>query len=254
MTSQGSEDLRESPLYIALKRFSTDIVKVLELASKEEPASWDRIIDLAKDEVENGELLSKAASKYERMVFQSLIAELYEHLGMLVRTLKVSEEKYKRLATRDLLTGLYNRNYFNETMVRDIERARRNHEMLSFILIDVNGFKRINDTFGHLHGDGVLRECASILRKSVRKSDFLCRYGGDEFVIVTPQPSCKDNDPLFERIRENLNAWNSEFATFDYRISFSIGCSMWSQGRDVMEVLHEADMRMYEHKKRRRED
>ena len=252
MSETNDNDLKGNPLYLALKRFSTDIVKVLELASKEESASWDRLIELAKREVESGELLSRSDNKYERMVFQSLIAELYEHLGMLVRTLKVSEEKYKRLATRDLLTGLYNRNYFNETMVRDIERASRNREKLSFIILDVNGFKQINDTFGHLHGDGILRECAGILRRSVRRSDFLCRYGGDEFVIVTPQPTCKDNDPLFERIRENLTKWNEEFASFDYGVSFSIGCAIWSQGRDVMEVLHEADLRMYEHKKRQR--
>lgn len=148
---------------------------------------------------------------------------------------------------------MYNRNYFNETIIRDIELAKRRDERLSFILIDVNDFKRINDTYGHLHGDGVLRACADILRKSVRKSDFLCRYGGDEFVIVTPQPACEANRPLFDRIRQNVEQWNAQFAAYDYRLSFSVGCSVWEQGRDVLRVLQEADREMYRNKKQRSE-
>jgi diguanylate cyclase (GGDEF)-like protein len=160
--------------------------------------------------------------------------------------------RYKRLATRDLLTGLYNRNYFNEAIIRDVERAKRYGERLSFILIDVNDFKQINDAYGHLHGDGVLRACAEVLKHSVRKSDFLCRFGGDEFVIVTPQSACGDNRQLYERIEAHLAEWNAKFSAFDYRLSFSIGCAAWEQGRDIVDVLHEADQEMYRDKKKRK--
>jgi diguanylate cyclase (GGDEF)-like protein len=241
----------EHPLYRALKQLAADLRVLFELAVKEDEKSWDRHIALAKREIESLQPPPALKNREEILLSLALIKEVYDHLSLLINTMKSSHERYKKLATRDLLTGVYNRNYFNETIIRDIELARRRDERLSFILIDVNDFKMINDTYGHLHGDGVLRACADILRKSVRKSDFLCRYGGDEFVIVTPQPACEANGPLFERIRTNLEEWNSRYATLDYRLSFSIGCAVWEQGRDVLQVIHKADEEMYRNKRSR---
>ncbi len=237
----------DHPLYLALRRLADDLRTLFELASRESEQSWSLYVEQAKQDLA---LLERhtAGKKDDLLLYRALIQEVYEHLNMLVDVMRASKERYKRLATRDLLTGLYNRNYFNEAIVRDVERARRRGEHLSFILIDVNDFKRINDTYGHLHGDGVLRACADIFRRSVRKSDFLCRYGGDEFVIVTPEASCAANVPLFERIDEQLRHWNEQYGTFNYRISFSIGCSVWKQGMDVLQVLHKADQEMYREK------
>jgi diguanylate cyclase (GGDEF)-like protein len=240
----------EHPLYRAIKRLADDLRALFELASREDEESWNNYISLAKEEIAT--LQSRTHLEQEEMLlYKALIQEVYDHLTMLVNTMKSSQERYKRLATRDMLTGVYNRNYFNETIVRDIERAKRYGERLSFILIDVNGFKRINDTYGHLHGDGVLRACAEILKSSIRKADFLCRYGGDEFVIVTPEPTCPSNASLFERIAENTRAWNSQYATLDYQLSFSVGCAAWEQGMDILQVLHEADLEMYRDKKKK---
>jgi len=241
----------EHPLYKALKQLATDLRALFEISTTEDEASWNRYITLAKKEVEN---LKRHGSmkRDEMLLYLSLIQEVYDHLTLLISTMKSSQERYKQLATRDLLTGAYNRNYFNETIVRDIERAKRHDEHLSFIMLDVNGFKLINDTYGHLHGDGVLRACADILRQCVRKSDFLCRYGGDEFVIVTPQRTCKDNKPLFDRIRKTTEQWNGQFAMNDYELSFSIGCAVWRKGKDVLEVLHKADSAMYRDKQKRK--
>ena len=241
----------EHPLYQALQRLAKDLRALFELASREDEASWSHYVELVKQELATLEA-HPTVKKEELQLYRSLIHDVYDHLNMLVEVMRTSKERYKRLATRDLLTGLYNRNYFNETIVRDIERARRQGEHLSFILIDINDFKRINDTYGHLHGDGVLRACAGILRQAVRKSDFLCRYGGDEFVIVTPRATCRDNIPLFERIEERTGKWNKEFAVLDYRISFSIGCAIWKPDSDVLQVLHEADQEMYKDKKKRK--
>jgi diguanylate cyclase (GGDEF)-like protein len=195
---------------------------------------------------------SKQDDKAEDYVHKSIVLETYDHLGRLIKNLKTSQDRLRKLATRDLLTGLYNRNYFNETIVRDIMRARRRSEKLSIIIIDIDNFKNINDMYGHLHGDGVIRECADILRRSVRRSDFLCRYGGDEFVVVTPMHACQDNLPLFGRIQEHLDDWNRNYSTFDYNLSFSLGCSVWQEGKDIMNVLNDADKKMYANKKNRR--
>lgn len=240
----------ENPLYQALKQLAADLRTLFKLAEKEDESSWNSYISLAKNEIEALHP-GRVRNTEELLLYKSLIREVYDHLTLLITTMKSSQERYKRLATRDMLTGVYNRNYFNETIVRDIERAKRQGERLSFLLIDVNDFKRINDTYGHLHGDGVLKACAEILRSSVRKADFLCRYGGDEFVIVTPQPTCAANQSLYERIQRNIEQWNSQYAMHDYSLSFSIGCAVWEQGRDVLDVVHEADLEMYADKRRR---
>lgn len=250
-TDGGKTPPHEHPLYLALRRLAEDLRVLFTLAREENMRSWNDLVTAAKRQI--GELDAPASvNRNDLMVYRALVQEVYEHLTLLVETMKSTQERYRRLATRDLLTGLYNRNYFNETIVRDVERARRYGERLSFILVDVNDFKRINDTYGHLHGDGILRACAEILKRSVRKSDFLCRFGGDEFVIVTPQPACADNRHLFERIDENLADWNAKFSGFDYQLSFSLGCASWDAGRDIVDVLHEADREMYRDKKRRK--
>ena len=254
MSSSPRSDNEASPqerlLLQTLKQLAVDLRTLFDLAVKEDEASWNAYLELAKKEVE-ALPARHAKSKEEGLLYQALIQEVYDHLSLLITTLKSSEDRYRKLATRDILTGAYNRNYFNETIIRDIERAKRKDEHLAFIMLDVNDFKQINDTYGHLHGDGVLRACADILRNSIRKSDFLCRYGGDEFIIVTAQPTCKANDPLYERIRKNLEEWNGRYAALDYRLSFSMGCAVWEQGRDVLQVIHEADEEMYRNKRSR---
>lgn len=184
-------------------------------------------------------------SVYKMYAFRDPVAEIYEHIITLIRSMKTTQDKLRKMAVRDSLTGLYNRNYFNETIVRDIERAKRYKEKLSIIIIDIDGFKRINDTYGHVHGDGILREFSAILKSSVRKSDFLCRFGGDEFVIVTPKPDCGKNAPLLRRIRQSIDLWNSNFGSGDYEMRFSVGCAVWTPGKDLIAVLGEADGRMY---------
>jgi len=247
LPAQENPDPHAHPLYKVLKRLAADLHTLFELASKEDEKSWHNYLALAKKEVEA--LQSHPDwEKDELLLYKSLIPEVYDHLNLLISAMQSSQERYKKLATSDLLTGVYNRNYFNVTIVRDIERAKRRDESLSFIMIDVNGFKQINDTYGHLHGDGVLRACADIFKKSVRKSDFLCRYGGDEFLIVTPQPTCESNKQLFDRIRQNTEEWNSLHSVSDYRLSFSMGCAVWVKGRDILQVLQQADQEMYRNK------
>jgi diguanylate cyclase (GGDEF)-like protein len=236
-----------NPLCSAIMQVAHDIRSLLELSAHEDQETWDRFIEEAQRELNEEHFPSGKAS--DDLLYKTLVSEIYDHLTILVQSLKSSQEKYRHLATRDLLTGLYNRYYFNETIVRDIEKAKREDERLSFIVLDINDFKKINDTFGHLHGDGVLKECAAILKRSVRKSDFLCRYGGDEFVIVTPATECESNDELMGRIRENLDNWNRQYASIGYDLSFSMGCAVWEKGLDLMDVMHEADQAMYEDKR-----
>jgi diguanylate cyclase (GGDEF)-like protein len=190
---------------------------------------------------------------YQQAVFENPVVEIYEHLLTLIHSLREKQDKLKLMATRDLLTGLYNRNYFNETIAREIERAKRQDEDISVIMIDIDRFKQINDTYGHLHGDGILKECASILTRATRKSDIVCRFGGDEFLIVTFGNDGPGHDSIISRIQEYVSAWNGQYASDNYRLSLSIGWSDLPQEGQLMAALREADRRMYE-EKRRKED
>jgi diguanylate cyclase (GGDEF)-like protein/PAS domain S-box-containing protein len=163
--------------------------------------------------------------------------------------LRDSHDHYRVLATRDSLTGLYNRHYFNEIIHRELDRAKRYGENLSIIIVDIDNFKQLNDTYGHQHGDGVLKECAAILNRAIRGSDILCRFGGDEFMIVTPETDCTENNAITSRIDEHISEWNRQFSTLGYELSISVGCAMWESGKDLIEVMKEADSSMYANKK-----
>lgn len=185
---------------------------------------------------------------YKETVYSDPLSETYEHLITLIHSLRSKEQELKTLAVRDALTGLYNRNYFDIVIARERERIDKFGGILSIIMIDVNKFKLINDMYGHLHGDGILRECAFILGKAIRSSDVLVRFGGDEFIIIMPDTDCSQRDPLIARIDKHLAVWNNTFGSYGYRLSFSVGCALFEQGKDVKDVIKKADDNMYANK------
>lgn len=188
---------------------------------------------------------------YQESVFKDPSVEIYEHLITLVHNFKATQDRLKTMATRDVLTGLYNRNFFHETVTREIEQARRYGDKIAITIIDINDFKEINDTYGHLHGDGVLREFARLLLKAARKSDIVCRFGGDEFLIVSPKSDCGKNLSFAARLRKEVSDWNREFSSEGYELSYSIGCSTWEKGKNLDDVLNEADQLMFKNKQER---
>lgn len=192
---------------------------------------------------------------YKDAVSANPVKETEEHLIVLVHALARKQEELNSLATTDYLTGLHNRRYFDLLIPSEIQTMLRNDGAINITIIDIDDFKAINDTQGHLVGDRILQECAAILSASTRKADMLVRFGGDEFLISS---NCLQDDDYcgrmtHQRILENLDSWNREHASDGLAFSISIGLSVLKEGITLETAIAEADMKMYEDKKLKRE-
>jgi diguanylate cyclase (GGDEF)-like protein len=126
---------------------------------------------------------------------------------MAIANLKL-KETLKHQSIRDPLTGLYNRRYLEETLTQEIVRAERKQHSIGVIMLDIDHFKRLNDTFGHDIGDFVLQLVAKLLRENVRKSDIVCRYGGEEMTIILPEATLAETEAHAEALRHALTQIN----------------------------------------------
>ena len=148
--------------------------------------------------------------------------ELVARIKVAIR-IKEADEKIKKLIAIDSLTGLYNRNVMFEFLEKEIETSRRFNENISLIIIDIDLFKEINDTHGHLAGDKALVHIAEVINGSFRKIDFCCRYAGDEFAILLPRTSLEDAEHLAARLKENIETLPFEYHGKMLNLTISIG-------------------------------
>ena len=155
-------------------------------------------------------------------------------------------------ATHDALTGVYNRRYFNDVLEHEVLRATRYDHPIGLLMIDVNDFKEINDSRGHQVGDLVLQAIAEILVASVRETDFIVRYGGDEFLVVLAETG-EETELAAKRISSEVGASEVLRNLAGQPVTLSVGAVAWSPESDipVEAALASADERMYEEKGRR---
>jgi diguanylate cyclase (GGDEF)-like protein len=151
----------------------------------------------------------------------------------------------------DPLTEIYNRRSLEELASRFIGQARRLGNSLTFLLADVDHFKQVNTQFGHLTGDFVLTEIATLLKGSIRGTDAAIRYGGDEFLIALSNTDAAGAATVVKRIETSLSEWNQSSSLDNFTISLSLGMAEWTDGKTLDEVLDLADRNMYEEKSRR---
>lgn len=162
-----------------------------------------------------------------------------------------AHENMRRMATVDPLTGLNNRRSFNDLISKEMRRSQRYKQHFSLIMLDIDHFKRYNDSNGHLQGDQLLKEFANILRTSVREQDVVARYGGEEFAIILPHTVLEAGYVVAEKIRKRVletdfpNARNNP----NGHVSFSAGIADTSQGAiTYQELVDQADQALYEAK------
>jgi diguanylate cyclase (GGDEF)-like protein len=145
----------------------------------------------------------------------------------------------------DPLTEVYNRRSLDTMANRYISHASRLSKPLTFGLVDVDRFRQINSTFGHLTGDVVLAEIATILKSATRGCDAVIRYGGDEFVLILADATLEGAEQVAERIDKCLQEWNAQKQLKNFELSLSVGFSGWTEGKSLDKILTEADLKMY---------
>jgi diguanylate cyclase (GGDEF)-like protein len=153
------------------------------------------------------------------------------------------------LAVRDGLTSLYNRRYLDETLPRELARARREARPLTVVMVDIDHFKTINDTHGHSAGDDVIRALARTLGSDTREGDLVCRYGGEEFVVVMPGMDLQTAMVKAEKWRRDAAALRVPHGAAEICLTISVGVAAYpDQDGTAATLLHSADLAMYQSK------
>jgi diguanylate cyclase (GGDEF)-like protein len=170
-------------------------------------------------------------------------------LKLNLREIDGLQEQLREQANRDPLTGLYNRRYLDSTLERELARCKRSGQPLSLILIDVDHFKRLNDTYGHQAGDKVLIRLGTILGRMARAGDVACRYGGEEFLMLMPTMPLETALERAEELRAIFGAMVVPFGDFRLQTTLSIGISVYpGHGISGDELIRVADHALYQAK------
>lgn len=197
--------------------------------------------------------VTRSLTPQEQSVIQSILSVMVMVIGsskVISRTL--SELEY--YSTHDPLTGLHNRRYFNEMIGYEIHRSERHGHKFCLLMIDLDNFKDVNDSYGHLDGDRVLNQLGKIVTGTVRKGDIVCRFGGDEFVVLLSETSLSGGCTLAETVREAIQTW--PFGTTDrgsFHVTVSVGIVAYPQdGNQIEDLLAGLDLVLYRAKERGR--
>jgi diguanylate cyclase (GGDEF)-like protein/PAS domain S-box-containing protein len=225
-----------------------DIETQTELRVPNDPA---RYLDLRvtplydRDHSLNGRLMvfrditeRKQVEKRLRYVNDRQQSQLIE-IGLL-------QSKLREQAIRDPLTNLFNRRYLEETLDHELARATRDGYPVCVMMVDIDHFKKVNDTYGHEAGDHVLKAIATTLSEETRRGDFACRYGGEEFVIVIPNIHKDIAYERAEKLRNTLNSLCIPYGIYSLTVTISMGIACYpANGQTREAVLRAADKAMY---------
>ncbi len=166
--------------------------------------------------------------------------------GSLIREL-VYNQRLENLSLYDPLTQLFNRRAMDEFVSREVTRVNRQGTQLTFLMLDIDGFRAVNSNFGHKTGDDVLVDVAQMLKHNFRGADLLFRYGGDEFLVVMPETSEEQAEIAIRRLQRGVENWNVS-AKRGFELSLNWGITAHVAGAVISDVLREADRKLYQRK------
>jgi diguanylate cyclase (GGDEF)-like protein len=199
------------------------------------------VLGILHVERHNGHLIAPAEA--------SLANNLATQIALAMASVKL-RDTLRNLSVRDPLTGLFNRRYMEESLQREIATAQRKNRPLALVILDLDYFKKFNDTFGHEAGDFLLREVGGLLSRKSRVGDVACRFGGEEFVMIYPEAEPQIAVQLAQQLREAIYAVQPQhFGRSLGQISASFGLAFFpTHGNTVDELLRAADKALYEAK------
>lgn len=172
----------------------------------------------------------------------SVVFIWFSFLGAYINRLR---EKVEELATKDELTKVCNRRRLFEVLEREVELAKRQFAPFTILMIDIDNFKSINDTYGHLAGDKALKEVAQTMKQTLRKCDYLGRYGGEEFLVILSYPTLKNSCVCAERIRKKIENLTIESNNQMIKVTISTGSTIYCPEESLDATLARADKALY---------
>lgn len=201
------------------------------------------------DEIEHTQKITLIATAIASTLGLILFIIFFRLVGGIESELSKHQRTLRKIATNDGLTGIYNRRSFDMIIAKEFDRASRYERELSLLIVDIDHFKQVNDTYGHVAGDDVLKALANRLSKQLRTNDHLARYGGEEFVIILPETPLEMAHLLAERIRKSTEEREYQVGNQTIHITLSIGISSFPSHADTLEeMIYHADSALYEAK------
>jgi diguanylate cyclase (GGDEF)-like protein len=165
-----------------------------------------------------------------------------------VTELATYEQKLVEMNTKDMLTGIYNRRFLETRLKEEFERHRRYSRALSMIMIDIDFFKKVNDTYGHQGGDHILKSVAAKASSIIRKTDFIARYGGEEFCCLLPETDAGSAEAVAENLRMQIEEMENSFEGKQIKVTISLGISDLISGDTPDTLMKRADDALYQAK------
>ena len=157
---------------------------------------------------------------------------------------RIEAELNRELALQDPVTEVYNRRYLRVMLSKEISRVKRLGKSLAVMLVDITGFRRVNESLGHTGGDVVLRQIAQLLQSKLRNSDLVVRFGGDEFLLILPDTDDAGVQLLSTRMKDSLADWSRRSGMTEFNLRFAIGSARYTQDRPLDDLLKSAEQRL----------